>query len=116
MAFSESDRVKIRRYLGFSAITLDTDLENAITNAQSTGDGGAMPDDSTETDLKAQLAELGAIEARISTLLEDAEAHRVDSITVDNARSIAVQRQEGRRRVRYLSAALETPPRRDVFS
>lgn len=54
MAFSEQDRVYIRRYLGFSAIFLQADprLEAAVTAVQSETDGGSRPDANTENEIK----------------------------------------------------------------
>jgi len=54
MAFSETDRTWIRRYLGYSGIWLQAEprLENAITAVQSLADNGTRPDASTENNVK----------------------------------------------------------------
>lgn len=54
MAFSETDRTWIRRYVGYGAIFIQAEprLENAITATQSVADGGARPDASTENNIK----------------------------------------------------------------
>ena len=54
MAYIETDRTWIRRFVGYGAIFLQAEprLENAITATQSTADGGARPDSSTENNIK----------------------------------------------------------------
>lgn len=57
MAYSETDRVYVRKFLGFSAIYLQGDprLESALSATQSVADGGARPDSTTENAVKALL-------------------------------------------------------------
>jgi len=54
MAYSETDRSWIRKYVGYGAIFLQAEprLENAITATQSQADGGVRPDASTENYVK----------------------------------------------------------------
>lgn len=118
MSFAESDRVQIRRWLGYSAMYASRDplLENAITAAQSTADGGSRPDASTETAIKAWLTQLATIETRWQSLYDEMEAHKVDELVVDPVRALAGLKQIGRMYVGNLSDALSTPVKRDVFS
>lgn len=53
MAYVESDRVWIRRYVGYGAIFQQAEprLENAVTATQSAADGGSRPDSSTENNI-----------------------------------------------------------------
>lgn len=57
MAYSELDRVYVRKFLGFSAIFLQGDprLENALNATQSIADNGVRPDSNTENAIKALL-------------------------------------------------------------
>lgn len=50
MAYSETQRTYIRKYVGFGAIygQAEPRLENAVTATQSLADGGTRPDSSTE--------------------------------------------------------------------
>jgi hypothetical protein len=54
VAYSELDRSWIRHFIGYGAIFIQSEprLENAITATQSTADGGARPDASTENYVK----------------------------------------------------------------
>lgn len=55
--FSETDRAYIRHFLGYGAIFLQAEprLENAVTATQSTADGGARPDSTTENWIRATI-------------------------------------------------------------
>lgn len=118
MAFSESDRVAIRRYLGFAAIFLQADprLESAITAVQSIADGGSRPDSSSETAIKGYLTDLASIEAKLKAAWDCLGLGQVNKIVVDPGRALLLLRSEGRRLVGYLADALSTRPVRDVFS
>jgi hypothetical protein len=67
VAFSEVDRVLIRKYLGFSSIFLQRDprLESAITALQSRTDpnatGGSQPDSSEENEAKGLIYGVAAV-------------------------------------------------------
>ena len=63
MAYSETDRSWIRRYVGYGAIFLQAEprLENAILATQSVADGGARPDSSTENNIKGLIYGFAAI-------------------------------------------------------
>lgn len=118
MAWTEADRATIRSYLGFPALFLQADprLEAAMTAVQSEADGGVRPDGSTELQIRGWLTQLAAIETRLESLWDEAEALKVDELGVDPMRAVALLRSEGRRIVGRLARALGTSPRHDVFS
>src|SRR5678815_5817277 len=70
MAFSEANKVAIRKYMGAGSIykQLFPKLENAITAIQSTADGGSQVDSSTEDSVKAYLVKLAAVEDKLEAL------------------------------------------------
>jgi len=117
MAFTEADRVQIRKYLGFAAIYLQAEprLEQAITAVQSTADGGTRPDSSTEDAIKAQLVILQSISASILATLQCLGTLQVNKVETDNVRALAALRQQGWVEVGYLSDPLSTRPVRNVF-
>lgn len=118
MAFTETDRTKIRHALGFAAIFLQAEpiLESAISSVQSVADGGTRPDNSTELQIKAWLVDIDTVETQLKKLWGKAIAVDVEGLKVDAARAMGVLRMEGRRLVNAISTALSTTPRRDVFS
>jgi hypothetical protein len=63
VAFTETDRTWIRKYVGYAAIFLQAEprLENAITACQSVADGGSRPDASTENYIKGILYGVAAV-------------------------------------------------------
>lgn len=118
MAFSEAERVQIRRWLGYSAMYASRDpiLESAITAAQSLADGGSRPDNTTELAVRGWLTELATIETRWKDLYEQMQAHKLNDLTIDPHRGLAGLFKIGRTYVGFLSDALSTPVKRDVFS
>jgi hypothetical protein len=119
MAFNESDRVSIRRLMGFSANFLQADprLENAISSVQSIADGGTRPDNSTELAVKSTVTSLIAVETKLAALMDIATVGNVDEVKVDAARADALLCKNGRRLVTSLSVLLGLRgPRRDIFS
>lgn len=118
MAFTEPERVQIRRYLGCSRLYLQGDhrLESVMTSVQSIADGGSAPDGSTEDLIRATLADLAALEGSMKALWAQAQALDADGLKIDAARAMAVLRAEGRRLVGCIADQLEFHPRRDVFS
>lgn len=71
MAISESDRVFIRKYVGFSSLFTQRDprLESAIRSIQSLADGGSQPDSSSENEMKALLYGSAAITGAAGVVL-----------------------------------------------
>lgn len=118
MAFTEADRVQLRRWLGYSAIYASRDpiLESAITSVQSVADGGGRPDNTTEIAVKGYVTELASIESKVKDLYEQMQAHKLDDITIDPLRGMAGLCKIGRQYVGHISDALSTPIKRDVFS
>lgn len=118
MAFTEADRVQLRKWLGYSALYASRDpiLESAITSSQSTADGGSRPDNTTELAIKSYLTELTTLETTVKDLYEQMQAHKLDDITIDPLRGLAGLHKIGRQYVGHISDALSTPVKRDVFS
>ena len=118
MAWSEADRATIRSYLGFPALFLQADprLEAAMTAVLAEADHGTRPDNSTELQIRGWLTQLAAIEARLESLWDEAEALQVDELGVDPMRAMVLLRSEGRRIVGRIARALGTAPRHDVFT
>jgi len=113
MAFSESERVKLRRWLGFSRH--DRRLDVAITGAQSEAEGGTAADMSTEAAIRVDLESLGVLEQSMRALWSQAQALDADGLKIDVARAMSVLRSEGRRLVWHIGDALGTAPQRDAF-
>ncbi len=118
MAYTESERVQIRRYLGFPAIRQGDDprLESAISSSQSRADGGTMTDSSTETAVRGYLTSLSAIETQLQNLWASMLATQIETIQIDPARGALALCMEGRRFVGHIADALDTRPLRDVFA
>lgn len=118
--FAESDRVKIRKWLGFSAIFLQAVpiLENAILSVQSTSDGGSRPDDSTVLAIKDYLTKLDNIEVEWIKLTTEGgmQAGKVAELSVDPLRGLQGLIRIGRIYVGHIADALATRPYRDVFT
>lgn len=119
MAYTESDRVQIRNYLGFASLYLQADprLESAITASQATSDtGGTRPDNSTELFAKALVVKLQAIDTALDDMTGTFGATKVDEISVDTARETARLRMHGRMYVHRLARIFDTFPHSDIFS
>ena len=120
MAFVESDRVKIRAYLGAGAVLqqLFPKLENAITAVQSTADGGTQTDSSTENYILSIITKLETLETKIEALhcqVQVMEANQKE-VVLDAARGLYALKQEGRRYIGILSRTLSCAPLYDYFS
>jgi hypothetical protein len=120
MAFTESDRVSIRKYLGAGSLYLQLfpKLENAITIVQSLADGGQRPDNSTELEIKTYLAKLVALETKMEQLhcqFQIDEAG-LDNVKLNASRALYVLRSEGRRYIGVISRILACAPTFDYFS
>src|ERR1019366_2302710 len=145
MAYSELDRVEVRKFLGFSAIYLQGDprLENALSATQSVADKGARPDSNTENAIKALLygqaapcGQVGValgptaqnvtfamparpglvnIKSALDGLVPFSFVLKGDETSIDPARGAAILRRMGRELVAELADVLSTPPRFDVF-
>lgn len=118
MAFTETERVQIRRWLGFPALFLQQNprLESAMTAVQSIADGGARPDSTTEVAIRGYLATLATYEARWADMREAFEASKTDELVTDHARAQMMLERTMRIYVGHIGDALDTSPARDVFT
>lgn len=110
MAFIETDRAKIRKYLGLSSMYLRNNarFEDAVTICQSRTDGGSMADNSTELLLKEALSEIALIEQNIKDLRIQAHVKKAgsDDIELDVARGTYLLKSQGRRHLTYIANTL----------
>lgn len=121
MAFTETDRVAIRGYLGYPQIWLQADprLESAMTNIQSISDGGTRPNPSpsaAEVAAKALVTNLQAIDASLLNLSTFNGGTVVDEVQADFAREDLRLRQMGRMFCSRLADIFDTQVAKDVFS
>ena len=117
-AWLESERAQVRHALGYSAIFLQAEprLEYALTAVLAVTDGGTRPDNSTQVQIQGWLADVATLETNLKALWPLAAGGQIDEITADIPRATALLRMEGRRIVTYISKALATAPRADIFS
>lgn len=116
MAYTETNRVKIRQWLGYSGVVYQN-LEAAITASQSVADGGNRPDNSTELAVKDWVVQLDAVLTSIQGLRTQAQILSAeDNLGIDAIRGIASLEKEGRLYVGFIADALCCRPARDVFS
>lgn len=120
MAFSESDKVEIRKYMGAGSLykQLFPKLENAIIAVQSVADGGSQVDSSTENSIKSYLTKLATIELKLEALqcqVQVVEAG-ADEIKLNVAQGVSLLRSEGRRMIAAISRTLACAPTYDFFS
>jgi len=117
MAFTESNKVQVRRWLGYSPADLDQlrIINSAMTLVQSTGDGGQMPDNTTETAITGWLTQLASIETAVQALYDQSQVLDADDASLDAARGQAVLARSGRMYVGFIADALNVSPKRDVF-
>lgn len=119
MAFSEAERVQIRKWLAFPVIVSQAllRLENAITLAQSVADGGGRVDNATELMVRGYLTKLAVIEVQLDDSAAKGMALTVDGDTnLDYGRRTALIVRRGRQLVGQLADVFDTSPIRDVFS
>lgn len=120
MAFTEAERVEIRKYMGAGSIYLQLfpKLENAITSVQSIADGGSQADSSTEDSIRSYLTKLAALETKLEALHCQAQVVQAgrDEVMLDVAKGIFLLRSEGRRMVGTIARSLACAPVWDFFS
>lgn len=116
--FVESERVSIRRYLGFSRfyLTEDPRLESAITGVQQVSDGGTFPDTSTEVAIRSMLVSLATIETQMDECAANAMVLKDNATYVDYGYRLQLAMKRGRLYIGAISDALQCSPRRDYFS
>ncbi len=115
----ESDRVKLRRWLGATALFSQADpmIESALDAVQSLADGGSRPDASTETAIRAYLTKLDSIESALDGTIPIASVLGANDGKLDPVRGAALIKQRGRQFIGHICDALGLAgPRRDVFS
>jgi len=115
MAFTESHRAAIRAWGGWAAAHRDLQLERQITACQSIADGGINPDSSAELLIIGYLTELAALDLQIQEVLTAPEAFKVNELTIDPARGLAILCKRGRQLIGRLFNAMNYSPRCDVF-
>jgi len=110
MAFSATERVAIRKYLGapapFNALTVR--LDTLITSVETSAD--------TVTAVQGWLTELASIEAAVKDLRAQMQVLGADDGRIDCLRAQAGLFKEGRYYVGLLAQTLTFPPLRDVFT
>lgn len=118
MAFTEAERVQLRRWLGFPALYQQADprLESAITAVQSVGDGGSRPDNTTEVAVRGYLTTLAAYETRWADMRDAFEASRTGDIVTDHARAQAMLERSMRLYIGFIADVVDIAPRRDVLT
>jgi len=105
MAFTSTQRVQIRRWLGFpSLFRYESILESAMDGV----------DVDTETVIVGWLSNLDTLETQLTVRYDQVEAAKVDELEIDTARGNLVLYREMRRYIGHISDALRTPPKRDV--
>lgn len=116
MAFTEAEKVKIRRYMGWPPGKTEPMYDSQIQRIQSTAEGGVMVDSSSEDEVRSILADLAQLQTDMKALWPTMEAGKVDELAVDGPRGIVVLRGEGRRLVMDMATILDAQPLRDAFS
>jgi hypothetical protein len=112
-AFTEDQKVKIRKYLGFSKLFASANplLEGAIGAIEELNDGGAAVNDMTDA-----LTKISTIESQITTAQSVLLAWEVTGeIKVDAARALQALRKEGQTMINTLSFAFGIKPFRRYF-
>ncbi len=112
MAFTETERVQIRRYMGATALyqNQDTRLESAITTVSNNA--------AQESEVRdVLLVKLISIDAQLENTWPQATAAAARDVKVDAARGMVMLRSEGRRFAKRLAAILGfEAPRSDAFA
>lgn len=109
MAITAANRVKVRRYLGWSARFSQTDgaLERAITALET--------EPESETELLALVVECERIDTAITDAESRLKASKVGSIELNDG-EVATLRSRGRQVAGRLAALLGVEIRSDAFS
>lgn len=116
MAFSEAERVQIRRYMCWQIDAITIRYDSLIDRIQAKAEGGAMTDNSTELYVRNEvLSGLAKIEAKLREFWDQMQADSVGTLRVDPARAMGALRSEGRRYVHMLARVLSATPQADAF-
>jgi hypothetical protein len=110
MAFSETEKANVRRYLGASRfhITSDPRLESAITTAESHA--------ATETLIRDTLTALATVQTQLDECVAAAMALNDGDTRIDFGYRYQFAIHRGRMLVGVISDALEFQPYRDVWT
>lgn len=119
-SWTSAEKATLRSYLGYPALfhTFEPRLENAISAVQSTADGGALPDSSTQDRMRLEMAAVAAVETKLDALqcsFSVLEAG-TDKVRLDAIRASVYLKAEGRRHIARISDALGTQPITDYFT
>lgn len=116
MAFTSTERDRIREWLAFARIFQDADpqLDAAITAVQQTGDGGVQPDNATELRIRDYLTKLAALDVKIDDALGCVGTVKVGNIEQDKARAVLMLQRRQREYVGRIADALSIKPYRDA--
>ena len=108
MALTETQKSKIRDYMGWSSRFRDSDdrLDDALQAI------ALWPDD--EARIVALLTECASIDTRLADALNRIQAAAVGSITL-NQGEISQLRSEGRRAVKRIAALLAVPIKQNAY-
>ncbi len=107
MAFTETERTKIRLYMGWNRVTDYPSKDALMTRIEGTTE---------ETEARSILTELATLETRRSALRDTADAGDVDELKTDAPRGALLLRQDGRILVKRLARILGDTPAYDAFS
>lgn len=107
MAFTEAERTKIRLYMGWNRFTDYPSKDALMVRVEGTTE---------ETEARAILTELAALETQRAGVRATADAGDVDELKTDAPRGGLFLRQEGRILVRRLACLLGDTPTYDAFS
>lgn len=118
--WTEAEKASIRAYLGFPNLFHQQEprLENAINSVQTVSDGGALDNDATQARMRVALAQLDAVDAKLSALQCSYQVLEAgtDKVRLDSIRAAWQLRQDGKRIISQLAIPLGTRPVRDYFS
>ena len=116
--FNESDKVKIREYLGRPDLYHGTDprLENAIQALQSQAEGGSRPDQAAENRVKQLLAKLDKMSECLDAFDNCMGVTSVSGIQMDKVRARLVNLRTARSLIGRLARHFDVVPLADVFS
>lgn len=115
MAFTDAEKVQIRRWMGgsFLFIAVDSRLESAIQTVEALTDGGA-----TEAYIRdTLLVQCAAIDTTLQGHQNKFLALDADEVKIDAVRAMGALRAEGRRYSQQLAHALGfNAPLRDAWA
>lgn len=108
MAFTEAQRVEVRRYLGWPSryFQVDTRLETGMNSVEMHAE--------TKASVEATLAALAVVEAAVTAAYPRLRAKQVGSIALPGGGEIGMLRSEGRRLTHVLAGYFGVEVRPDA--